>query len=153
MHCLKLSPGARIYATAHNGSFLIRFTRFHVSTRIGLANYDLGFNPCRIRRCLAHHLGLCGTASAARGGAAAEKQQAAYAIYERNTRVNALTTDNSAEPTPTQQERQNAWEEARQIRKFLLEHPSVTPGPGFSAPGVQTTGAAIVRAIDNAQER
>ena len=25
--------------------------------------------------------------------------------------------------------------------------------PGFSAPGVQTTGAAIVRAIDNAQER
>ena len=82
-----------------------------------------------------------------------KKQQAAYAIYERNTRVNALTTDNSAEPTPTQQERPNAWEEARQIRKFLLEHPSVTPGPGFSAPGVQTTGAAIVRAIDNAQER
>ena len=82
-----------------------------------------------------------------------KKQQAAYAIYEHNTRVNALTTDNSAEPTPTQQERQNAWEEARQIRKFLLEHPSVTPGPGFSAPGVQTTGAAIVRAIDNAQER
>ena len=82
-----------------------------------------------------------------------KKQQAAYAIYERNTRVNALTTDNSAEPTPTQQERQNAWEEARQIRKFLLEHPSVTPGPGFSAHGVQTTGAAIVRAIDNAQER
>ena len=29
-----------------------------------------------------------------------KKQQAAYAIYERNTRVNALTTDNSAEPTP-----------------------------------------------------
>ena len=82
-----------------------------------------------------------------------KKQQAAYAIYERNTRVNALTTDNSDEPTPTQQERQNAWEEARQIRKFLLEYPSVTPGPGFSAPGVQTTGAAIVRAIDNAQER
>ena len=37
-----------------------------------------------------------------------KKQQAAYAIYERNTRVNALTTDNSAEPTPTQQERQTA---------------------------------------------
>ena len=102
---------------------------------------------------------VCATSAFAREDLAAlaaqqlKKQQAAYAIYERNTRVNALTTDNSAEPTPTQQERQNAWEEARQIRKFLLEHPSVTPGPGFSAPGVQTTGAAIVRAIDNAQER
>mgnify|MGYP003583223405 CR=1 FL=1 len=144
MHCLKLSPGARIYATAHNGSFQhesVSPTTIWVLTLAGLGVALLiiwGFVAQRQQQEAAQQL---------------KKQQAAYAIYERNTRVNALTTDNSAEPTPTQQERQNAWEEAPQIRKFSLEHPSATPGPGFSAPGVQTTGAAIVRAIDNAQER
>ena len=33
----------------------------------------------------------------------------------------------------------------------LLSHPSVTPGPGFNAPGVQQTGVAIIDAIDHAQ--
>lgn len=33
----------------------------------------------------------------------------------------------------------------------LLSHPAVTPGPGFSAPGVQQTGVAIIDAIDHAQ--
>ena len=33
----------------------------------------------------------------------------------------------------------------------LLNHPSVTPGPGFNAPGVQETGVAIIDAIDHAQ--
>ncbi len=135
-------------------AFLIRFTRFHVSTRIGLANYDLGFNPCRIGRCLAHHLGLCGAGvSSKRAAQQLKKQQAAYAIYERNTRVNALTTDNSAEPTPTQQSAKMLGKRPDKSVNSYSSTPASLPGPGFSAPGVQTTGAAIVRAIDNAQER
>lgn len=33
----------------------------------------------------------------------------------------------------------------------LLNHPSVTPGPGFNAPGVQQTGVAIIDAMEHAQ--
>lgn len=33
----------------------------------------------------------------------------------------------------------------------LLSHPSVTPGPGFNAPGVQQTGVTIIDAMDHAQ--
>lgn len=33
----------------------------------------------------------------------------------------------------------------------LLSHPSVTPGPGFNAPGVQQTGVAIIDAMEHAQ--
>lgn len=33
----------------------------------------------------------------------------------------------------------------------LLAHPGVTPGVGFSSPGVQSTGIAIIDAIDQAQ--
>lgn len=82
-----------------------------------------------------------------------KSQQAAYAIYERTTRVDSLPAENSMEQIQIEQERQRAHEEARQIRSFLLEHPNVTPGAGFSAPGVQTTGAAIVQAMDKAQGR
>lgn len=82
-----------------------------------------------------------------------KRQQAAYTTYERSTRVDNLPAEKPIELTQAQQERQNAREEARQIRSFLLEHPSVTPGAGFSAPGVQATGAAIVQAIDRVQGR
>lgn len=33
----------------------------------------------------------------------------------------------------------------------LLTHPGVTPGVGFSSPGVQSTGIVIIDAIDQAQ--
>jgi hypothetical protein len=39
------------------------------------------------------------------------------------------------------------------VREQLLANPAVKPGPGFAAPGVQSTGKAIVDAIDNAQGR
>lgn len=39
---------------------------------------------------------------------------------------------------------------ARQVEEKLLAHPAVTPGPGFHSPGVQSTGNAIVDAIDQA---
>ena len=41
--------------------------------------------------------------------------------------------------------------EAQQTRQQLLDHPAVTPGAGFDAPGVQATGKAIVDAIDQAK--
>ncbi|MBV2163636.1 hypothetical protein ACFO3A_15245 [Comamonas nitrativorans] len=74
-------------------------------------------------------------------------QQAAYAVYERSTRAEIP----SAAQNAAQQERLRRHEEARQVRQTLLQHPNVTPGPGFNAPGVQTTGLAIVEAIDRAQ--
>ena len=43
--------------------------------------------------------------------------------------------------------------QAQETRARLLAHPNVIPGPGFDRPGVQSTGAAIVDAIDTAQER
>lgn len=40
--------------------------------------------------------------------------------------------------------------EAKRIEEKLLNHPAVTPGPGFYKPGVQSTGNAIVDAMDQA---
>ena len=44
-------------------------------------------------------------------------------------------------------------QQAQEVRARLMANPNVTPGPGFDRPGVQSTGAAIVDAIDTAQER
>ena len=78
-------------------------------------------------------------------------QQAAYAIYERSTRAEIPSATEAAAQNAAQQERLRRHEEARQVRQTLLQHPNVTPGPGFNAPGVQTTGLAIVEAIDRVQ--
>ncbi|MNJ03012.1 hypothetical protein D3C73_1631780 [compost metagenome] len=43
--------------------------------------------------------------------------------------------------------------ERLKIRDELLAHPGVKPGPGFAAPGVQSTGKVIIDAIDHAQGR
>ena len=43
--------------------------------------------------------------------------------------------------------------QAQQVRARLLAHPSVTPSQGFDKPGVQSTGIAIVDAIDEAQAK
>ncbi|MEG2046663.1 MAG: hypothetical protein RR100_07430 [Comamonas sp.] len=44
-------------------------------------------------------------------------------------------------------------QKTQEVRARLMANPNVTPGPGFDRPGVQSTGAAIVDAIDTAQER
>lgn len=44
-----------------------------------------------------------------------------------------------------------ALQQAQHTRSRLLAHPSVTPAQGFDRPGVQSTGAAIVDAIDKVQ--
>lgn len=56
---------------------------------------------------------------------------------------------NTAPPTQPP-ELPESFVQARQIEEKLLAHPAVTPGPGFHSPGVQSTGNAIVNAIDQA---
>lgn len=68
-------------------------------------------------------------------------QAEAFATYRENTRTAVPPPEVSAKV-----------EEERRIRETLLHHPAVTPGPGFAAPGVQTTGIAIVEAIDRARQ-
>lgn len=65
----------------------------------------------------------------------------AYQQYLRNTPVQA--------PTPLPE----AMAERLKVRDQLLAHPSVKPGPGFAAPGVQSTGKIIIDALDQAQGR
>lgn len=65
----------------------------------------------------------------------------AYKQYLRNTPVQAPA------PMPP------AVAARLEARDQLLAHPAVKPGPGFSAPGVQSTGKVIVDAIDRAQGR
>lgn len=69
-------------------------------------------------------------------------QSALYRVYQRNT---------VADPAATQLP--PAMQEAQRVREKLLAHPAVTPAPGFMRPGVQSTGNAIVDAIDQAQAR
>ncbi len=64
-----------------------------------------------------------------------------YQQYLRNTPVQA---------PPALPE---AMAERLKVREQLLAHPAVKPGPGFAAPGVQSTGKMIIDAIDQAQGR
>lgn len=54
------------------------------------------------------------------------------------------------DPTPAQAAQAAAAAQPSMAEK-LLSHPSVTPGPGFNAPGVQQTGVAIIDAMEHAQ--
>ena len=72
-------------------------------------------------------------------------QSAAYRVYERATAPTPAIPAAATQPP--------AIDEARRVREKLLAHPGVTPGPGFMRPGVQSTGSAIVDAIDLAQAR
>lgn len=70
------------------------------------------------------------------------RQQAdVYETYLYNTR-------NIPAPAPEAPSRAT---QAQQVRQYLLDHPAVTPGPGFNRPGVQSTGKTIVDAIDSAK--
>ncbi|MEG0201421.1 MAG: hypothetical protein RR718_11785 [Comamonas sp.] len=61
-----------------------------------------------------------------------------------------LSTQEAAEPK-TQAAATPAAPAQSSVTQKLLEHPGVTPGPGFNAPGVQATGVTIIDAIDQAQ--
>lgn len=59
----------------------------------------------------------------------------------------------SSTPPQPPQPLPEAVAERFKVRDELLAHPAVKPGPGFTAPGVQSTGKVIVDAIDTAQNR
>jgi len=73
-----------------------------------------------------------------------EMDQAQSAVYRQYLR--------SPPPQPPQP-LPDAVAERFKVRDQLLAHPGVKPGPGFASPGVQSTGKAIVDAIDGAQGR
>lgn len=75
-------------------------------------------------------------------------QQAQYEAYRRATALPSASAD-----TPRAPALPPDMVKAQEVRARLLAHPNVTPGPGFDRPGVQSTGAAIVDAIDQAQDR
>lgn len=75
---------------------------------------------------------------------ARELNQAKTAVYKQY-----LQNTPPQEPKPLPE----AMAERLKVREQLLAHPAVKPGPGFASPGVQSTGKAIVDAIDNAQGR
>ncbi len=56
-------------------------------------------------------------------------------------------------PSVSEPEQASALSEERQMEQKLLAHPGVTPGQGFGAPGVKSTGVRIIDAIDEAQAR
>lgn len=77
-------------------------------------------------------------------------QQQQYQDYRRATApapLNPASMTQSATSLPAD------MVQAQQVRARLMAHPAVTPGPGFDRPGVQSTGIAIVEAIDEAQSR
>lgn len=77
-----------------------------------------------------------------------QRQQAnIYQNYLRSTQPTTQPTPQTvAPPAPSA-----ASVAAQETRQYLLAHPAVTPGAAFDQPGVQTTGHAIVRAIDQAK--
>ncbi|MBD9530238.1 hypothetical protein IB233_01150 [Comamonas sp. CMM01] len=77
------------------------------------------------------------------------QQQQQFDAYRRATAPPAAP----AAARPTSPPLPADMQKAQEVRARLLANPNVTPGPGFDRPGVQSTGAAIVDAIDTAQER
>lgn len=71
--------------------------------------------------------------------AALRHQADVYESYRESTRPSTRPVELPA-----------AFTQAQQNREKLLSHPAVTPGPGFNYPGVQSTGVAIVDAIEQA---
>lgn len=75
-----------------------------------------------------------------------QRQAQMYDSYRNYTRP-APSTPEAAAPLPA------AYVEAQRMREKLLNHPAVTPGAGFNQRGVQSTGAAIIDAIDLAKQK
>lgn len=68
-----------------------------------------------------------------------QAQGKVYREYLRNT------------PPQPPQPLPDAIAERLRVRDELLANPAVKPGPGFAAPGVQSTGKVIVDAIETTQ--
>ena len=75
-------------------------------------------------------------------------QQRLMQAYDRAT--DPVLNAHSAPQTSTVQLPKDMIE-AQARRERLINHPAVTPGLGFDMPGVQSTGIAIIDAIDHAK--
>ncbi|MET1113969.1 MAG: hypothetical protein ABWY08_03290 [Comamonas sp.] len=73
-----------------------------------------------------------------------ELTQAQTKVYREYLRQ---TPPQAPQPLP------DALAERFKVRDELLANPAVKPGPGFAAPGVQSTGKVIVDAIETVQTR
>lgn len=78
-----------------------------------------------------------------------QREQATYAQQREQERAFETYRANTSPSAPPQVSAQ--VQEARRVRETLLQHPAVTPGAGFDAPGVQATGIAIVEALDRSR--
>lgn len=77
-----------------------------------------------------------------------------YNDYLQSTQETAPTAKNESEPVDmaaSEPVAQTASPAEPSMAEKLLNHPAVTPGPGFNAPGVQQTGVTIIDAMDHAQ--
>lgn len=81
-----------------------------------------------------------------------QKQSDQRALRHYNDYVSTHQAEEEETPvvTPTPPTQASVPVQPSMAQK-LREHPSVTPGPGFNMPGVQSTGVAIIEAIDIAQ--
>src|SRR5260370_927406 len=76
-----------------------------------------------------------------------------YRSYVRNTDEAPAPEEPeqpAATPTPAKPSQQQLNQE---MTRKLLAHPGVTPGAGFSAPGVKSPGVVIIDAIAQARAR
>ena len=77
-----------------------------------------------------------------------------YRSYVRHTdQEQAQAPVAEAAPEPPAARAPNQAQINQDMTRKLLAHPGVTPGPGFAAPGVRSTGVLIIDAIDQAQAR
>jgi hypothetical protein len=75
-----------------------------------------------------------------------------YRSYVRHT-DEAPAPEEPAQAAATPAPRPSQVQLNQEMTRKLLAHPGVTPGAGFSMPGVKSTGVAIIDAIDQAQAR
>ena len=74
-----------------------------------------------------------------------------YRSYVRHTDETPAPQEPPPQATPTPGPSQLQLNQ--EMTRKLLAHPGVTPGAGFSMPGVKSTGVVIIDAIDQAQAR
>lgn len=88
-----------------------------------------------------------------------QREQEQKRLDTRVYRGYVLHTDKKLEKSPdpgidsTIERKLGKKQVDREMTRKLLDHPFVTPGGGFNAPGVRSTGVAIVDAIDRVQDR
>lgn len=81
-----------------------------------------------------------------------EQQRSEQRIYQRYNDYMEASERSAARAEPAAPEAQPQPQPMPPTpAQRLLSHPGVTPGPGFNAPGVQSTGLLIIDAIDQAQ--